>query len=91
MHAALKVTVVKKDENAFPIAISPFKLIGNKSQDKDISKINCQVGEKWRFDDYSYFMQRSLLKFILFLQSSAFEWLLRFSHPIYLYHRNKKS
>jgi hypothetical protein len=38
-HAVLEVTVIKKDENAFPIAISPFKLIGNKSQDKDISKI----------------------------------------------------
>lgn len=38
-HAVLEVTVVKKDENAFPIAISPFKLIGDKSQDKDISKI----------------------------------------------------
>jgi hypothetical protein len=34
-HAVLEVTVIKKDKNAFPIAISPFKLIGNKSQDKD--------------------------------------------------------
>ena len=38
-HAVLEVTVIKKDKNAFPIAISPFKLIGNKSQDKDISTI----------------------------------------------------
>lgn len=38
-HALLEVTVVKKDKNAFPIVISPFKLIGDKSQDKDISKI----------------------------------------------------
>ncbi len=38
-YAVLEVTVVKKDENAFPIAISPFKLVGNKAQDKDIAKI----------------------------------------------------
>ncbi|VVH58156.1 hypothetical protein BSPCLSOX_1358, partial [uncultured Gammaproteobacteria bacterium] len=51
MHAALKVTVVKKDENAFPIAISPFKLIGNKSQDKDISKIiHDNLERSGRFD-----------------------------------------
>lgn len=38
-HGALQVTVVKKDKNAFPIAISKFKLIGRGAQDKDISKI----------------------------------------------------
>ncbi len=38
-QAVLEVTIVKKDENAFPIAISPFKLLGNKAQDKDIAKI----------------------------------------------------
>ncbi|BAS67928.1 Tol-Pal system beta propeller repeat protein TolB [Bathymodiolus septemdierum thioautotrophic gill symbiont] len=38
-HSALEVTVVKKDENAFPIAISKFQLIGKGAHDKDISKI----------------------------------------------------
>ncbi len=38
-HGVLEVTVVKKDENTFPIAISKFKLIGKGAQDKDISKI----------------------------------------------------
>ena len=50
-HAVLKVTVIKKDENAFPIAISPFKLIGNKSKDKDISKIiHDNLERSGRFD-----------------------------------------
>ncbi|AYQ56802.1 translocation protein TolB [Bathymodiolus thermophilus thioautotrophic gill symbiont] len=38
-QGALEVTVVKKNENAFPIAVSAFKLIGKGTQDKDISKI----------------------------------------------------
>jgi TolB protein len=38
-HAVLEVTVVKKDENAFPIIVSHFKLAGKDSQGKDISKI----------------------------------------------------
>jgi TolB protein len=38
-HGALEVTVVKKNENAFPIAVSKFKLIGKGTQGKDISKI----------------------------------------------------
>jgi Tol biopolymer transport system component len=50
-HAVLEVTVIKKDKNAFPIAISPFKLIGNKSQDKDISKIiHDNLERSGRFD-----------------------------------------
>lgn len=39
IHAALEVTVIKTDKNAFPIAVSKFKLIGKNAQDKDISKI----------------------------------------------------
>lgn len=38
-HGAIEVTVVKKDENAFPIAVSKFKLIGARTEDKNISKI----------------------------------------------------
>ena len=38
-HAVLEVTVVKKDENAFPIIVSHFKLVGKGTQDKDISEI----------------------------------------------------
>ncbi|WXT99816.1 MAG: Tol-Pal system protein TolB [Catillopecten margaritatus gill symbiont] len=38
-HGVLEVTVMKKDENAFPIAISQFKLIGEGVADRDISKI----------------------------------------------------
>jgi Tol biopolymer transport system component len=38
-HGALEVTVVKKNENAFPIAVSKFKLIGKGTKGKDISKI----------------------------------------------------
>ena len=41
-HAVLEVTVVKKDENAFPIIVSHFKLVGKGTQDKnvfDLSKI----------------------------------------------------
>jgi TolB protein len=38
-YGALEVTVVKKDANAFPIAISQFKLIGTGVNDKDISTI----------------------------------------------------
>ncbi len=38
-HAVLEITVVKKDKNAFPITVSPFKLLGDNAQDKDISKI----------------------------------------------------
>lgn len=39
VHGVLEVTVVKKDENAFPIAISQFKLIGKGAENKDIAKI----------------------------------------------------
>ena len=41
-QAVLEVTVVKKDENAFPIIVSHFKLVGKGAQDKsvfDLSKI----------------------------------------------------
>jgi TolB protein len=38
-QAVLEVTVVKKDENAFPIIVSHFELTGKGAQDKDISKI----------------------------------------------------
>lgn len=38
-YGALEVTVVKKDENTFPIAVSKFKLIGKATQDKNIAKI----------------------------------------------------
>lgn len=38
-QAILEVTVVKKDENAFPVIVSHFELIGKGAQDKDISKI----------------------------------------------------
>ena len=38
-QAILEVTVVKKDENAFPIIVSHFELVGKGAQDKDISKI----------------------------------------------------
>ncbi len=38
-QAILEVTVVKKDENAFPIIVSHFELTGKNAQDKDISNI----------------------------------------------------
>ena len=38
-QAVLEVTVVKKDENSFPIVVSHFELIGKGAKDKDISKI----------------------------------------------------
>lgn len=38
-YATLEITVVKKDENTFPIAVSPFKLIGKDLASKNIAKI----------------------------------------------------
>ncbi|HIM58507.1 MAG TPA: Tol-Pal system beta propeller repeat protein TolB [Gammaproteobacteria bacterium] len=38
-QAVLEVTVVKKDENAFPIIVSAFEWVGKGAEDKDIAKI----------------------------------------------------
>jgi len=38
-HSTLEVNVVKKDKNAFPIAISKFELIGKDAKNKDIAQI----------------------------------------------------
>ncbi|MDC9714479.1 MAG: Tol-Pal system beta propeller repeat protein TolB [Gammaproteobacteria bacterium] len=50
-HGVLEITVVKKDENTFPIAISPFKLIDQDIQGKDIAKIiHDNLERSGRFD-----------------------------------------
>ncbi len=50
-NAALEVTITKKDENTFPIAVSKFKLIGKDAQNKDISKIiRDDLNRSGRFD-----------------------------------------
>ncbi|SMN15412.1 tolB protein precursor, periplasmic protein involved in the tonb-independent uptake of group A colicins [uncultured Candidatus Thioglobus sp.] len=50
-HGVLEITVVKKDENAFPVAISPFKLMGQGTQGKGIAKIiHDNLERSGRFD-----------------------------------------
>ena len=72
-QAVLEVTVVKKDENTFPIVVSQFELIGQASQDKDVSAIiQANLERSGRFDvvvpealidknvDVSYWKQRNI-------------------------------
>ncbi|SMN13439.1 tolB protein precursor, periplasmic protein involved in the tonb-independent uptake of group A colicins [Bathymodiolus heckerae thiotrophic gill symbiont] len=50
-HGVLEITVVKKDENTFPVAISPFKLMGQGTQGKGIAKIiHDNLERSGRFD-----------------------------------------
>ena len=38
-HAILEVTVLKQDEEAFPIVIAPFEVVGNVKQGQEIANI----------------------------------------------------
>ncbi|MCS5589194.1 MAG: Tol-Pal system beta propeller repeat protein TolB, partial [Candidatus Thioglobus sp.] len=38
-HAILEVTVLKQDEEAFPIVIAPFEVVGNARQGQEIANI----------------------------------------------------
>jgi TolB protein len=54
VHSALEVIVVKKNENAFPIVVSKFKLIGQGTKNKDISKIiNDNLMRSGRFNVFT--------------------------------------
>lgn len=72
-QAVLEVTVVKKDENSFPIVVSQFELVGQGSQDRDISSIiQANLERSGRFDvvipetlidqnvDANYWKQRNI-------------------------------